>query len=93
MRQKLLIEVALCERCGDDRPWRLAGQARPFAICQRCGSADVSRCEREQTPAELASIIETLRARSPHLQVREAAKPCRHGYWSKGGRCRREVCE
>ena len=86
MRQKVLIEVALCERCGKESFWSQARRAG-LPICQQSGSADISRCEREQTPVELAHIIGTLNAR------RSGARPCRHGYWSKDGKCRREVCE
>lgn len=86
MRQKVLIEVALCERCGEESLWSLARRAG-LPICQHCASADVSRCEREQTAQETARIIETLDAR------RNRARACKHGYWLTGGQCRPEVCE
>jgi len=73
MRQKVLIEVALCERCGRESFWSQARRAG-LPICQKCGSADISRCEREQTPVELASIIGTLNARrQPTFDYRNQA--------------------
>jgi predicted Zn-ribbon and HTH transcriptional regulator len=59
--QELIIEVAYCERCGHDSPWRVARQAnRGLPGCPVCGSARVSLSEREETPAEVEPILEGL---------------------------------
>lgn len=60
----MIIEVAYCERCGSDSLWRIASRARHgLAGCPTCGSAAVSRCEREQTPEETSRLNEALRER------------------------------
>ena len=60
----MIIEVALCERCGGDSPWRVASRAyRGLPGCTTCGSANVSRCEREQTPDEVERLGAALRER------------------------------
>jgi transcription elongation factor Elf1 len=62
--KRMIIEVAYCERCGQDTPWRIARQAyRGLPGCPLCGSAQVSRCMREETPEERARTLENLQAR------------------------------
>lgn len=58
----MIIEVGLCERCGTDTPWRIARQAwRGLPGCPLCGSARVSRCEREASPEETKRVVDNLR--------------------------------
>lgn len=60
----MTIEVALCERCGSDSPWRIARQAhRGRPGCPTCGSEQISRAEREQTPAEIERLEQSFRER------------------------------
>jgi len=58
----MTIEVAYCERCGRETLWTIARRAG-LELCQYCGSADISRCEREETPAELERIRQNLAKR------------------------------
>jgi hypothetical protein len=60
--QTVVIEVAFCERCGGESLWRLACRAG-IPICQKCGSADVSRCERPETKEEVARLVAIIEAR------------------------------
>jgi hypothetical protein len=60
----MTIEVALCERCGADWLWQSARRARHgLPGCPVCGSDQVSRCEREETPEELERIARALTGR------------------------------
>ena len=60
----MIIEVALCERCGHDSLWQVAKRAyRGLPGCPVCGSHFVSRCERPETPEETARLLEALQAR------------------------------
>lgn len=60
----MIIEVALCERCGHDSLWHFAKRAHHgLPGCPGCGSRFVSRCEREETSAERERLNETLQAR------------------------------
>ena len=59
-----IIEVALCERCGHDSLWHIAKRAyRGLPGCPGCGSQFVSRCEREETQAEIERRIRSLEER------------------------------
>ena len=60
----MTIEVAYCERCGSDSPWRIARQAnRGRPGCPSCGSGRVSRCEREETQQEIDRLIQAMKER------------------------------
>lgn len=55
----MTIEVALCERCGADSPWWSASRANHgLPGCPTCGSARVSRCERELTDEERERLLQ-----------------------------------
>jgi predicted RNA-binding Zn-ribbon protein involved in translation (DUF1610 family) len=56
----MIIEVLLCEDCGQDA--RIQRRAQ-LPACSMCGSRRVSRCEREQTPQEIQRVMETLNSR------------------------------
>jgi len=61
---RVLIEVAYCEDCQNDEPWRIARQAnKGLPGCSLCGSSRVSRCERKETPEEIRRLLEILEAR------------------------------
>jgi NAD-dependent SIR2 family protein deacetylase len=60
----MIIEVAYCEDCEKDSPWRVARQAnKGLPECPLCGSSRVSRCNRKETPEEIQRLLEILEAR------------------------------
>jgi hypothetical protein len=56
----MIIEVLLCEDCGQDA--RVPRRPQ-LPACSMCGSTRVSRCERAETTAEIQRIVENLEAR------------------------------
>jgi predicted RNA-binding Zn-ribbon protein involved in translation (DUF1610 family) len=53
----MIIEVAYCENCGNESPWRTARQAKKgLPGCPTCGSGRVSRCERKETPRKFGEL-------------------------------------
>jgi ABC-type ATPase with predicted acetyltransferase domain len=56
----MIIQVWLCEDCGQDS--RVPTRAQ-LPACASCGSTRVSVCERQETPAEIRRLVEILEER------------------------------
>jgi hypothetical protein len=54
----MIIEVLLCEDCGQDA--RVPRRPQ-LPACSMCGSTRVSVCERAETPEEISRLIQALR--------------------------------
>jgi hypothetical protein len=56
----MMIEVLLCEDCGQDA--RISRRPQ-LPACSTCGSTRVSRAERAETPEEISRLVQALRER------------------------------
>jgi hypothetical protein len=56
----VIIEVVLCEDCGQDA--RVPRRPQ-LPACTMCGSTRVSLCEREETPDEISRLMKALNER------------------------------
>jgi hypothetical protein len=59
----VIIEVFLCEDCGQDA--RVPRRPQ-LPACTMCGSTRVSFCERAETPAEISRMVDNLRGKLLH---------------------------